>query len=301
MKATSSRRLSIELAEACDRGLVRADNQDSVLQAEVPLGQLLVVADGIGGYEGGAVASRMVVDSFHEFMAGVPAHSRPDEAIRAAATKANAAVLAAAMAPDSRYRQMGSTVVMAIVRSDQNGTTAWIGHIGDSRAYLLRGGRLNRITTDHSAVQVLLSRNLITPEEAANHPDASVLVRSIGQESEVEIDIDMVTLEAGDTLLLCSDGLWGYVDELAIEAATAQPATMGIVAAALLQLALDAGGRDNIGIELARFAAAPAKAHKKLRFWPVGKKGYLQMLAIGLLVIAVLGALAYLAWRQHWI
>src|ERR1017187_368571 len=165
---------AITFAEACDRGLVREENQDSVLHAAIPLGDLLIVADGIGGYMGGAVASKMVVESFHGHLAALPADYAPERAIEEAAAVANSNVIAAAMAPGSLYQHMGSTVVMALVQLDPAGPRAWIGHIGDSRAYLLREGQLHRITNDHSAVQALLNRNLITPEQALNHPDASV-------------------------------------------------------------------------------------------------------------------------------
>jgi serine/threonine protein phosphatase PrpC len=148
---------------------------------------------------------------------------------------------------------MGSTVVVAVVQQQAAGPCAWIGHVGDSRAYLVRAGRLTRLTTDHSAVQVMLSRNLITPEEARNHPDASVLTRSLGQQPEVEIDIEQLPLAFGDTLMLCSDGLWGFVSELDIQQMVNAPGrTLESSAHGLLELALTAGGNDNIGISMAR-------------------------------------------------
>jgi serine/threonine protein phosphatase PrpC len=142
---------------------------------------------------------------------------------------------------------------VAVVQQRAEGIYAWIGHIGDSRAYLIRAGRLHRLTTDHSAVQALLNRNLITPEEAKNHPDSSVLTRSLGHQPEVEIDIEQHPLAIGDTLLLCSDGLWGFVSEQDIQRAADVPGqTLETVAHSLLALALAAGGHDNIGIEMAR-------------------------------------------------
>jgi len=147
---------------------------------------------------------------------------------------------------------------VAVVQQRATGTCVWIGHIGDSRAYLVRAGRLHRLTTDHSAVQAMLSRNLITPEEAKNHPDSSVLTRSLGHQSEVEIDIEQHPLAIGDTLLLCSDGLWGFVSELDIEKVAEAPGlTLESSAHGLLELALAAGGNDNIGIEMARLVGLP--------------------------------------------
>jgi serine/threonine protein phosphatase PrpC len=256
---------AITFAEACDRGLVRDENQDSVLHAAIPLGDLLIVADGIGGYMGGAVASKMVVESFHGHLAALPPDYAPDRAIEEAAALTNSNVIAAAVAPGSLYQHMGSTMVMALVQLDPAGPRAWIGHIGDSRAYLVRDAQLHRITNDHSAVQALLNRNLITPEQALNHPDASVLTRSLGHQAEVEVDIEVVPLLVGDSLLLCSDGLWGYVPEKEIHRIVTDPTlTLETAAKALLELALAAGGQDNIGIEMARLLdpslAAPEKA-----------------------------------------
>jgi protein phosphatase len=252
---------TILFAEECDRGILREENQDSVLHVRVALGDLMMVADGIGGYAGGATASRMVVETFYTHLASLPHDYPVDNAIRGAAARANAQIIAAASVPGSPFHHMGSTVVVAVVQQRADGICAWIGHIGDSRAYLLRAGRLYRLTTDHSAVQALLSRNLITPEEAKNHPDSSVLTRSLGHQPEVEIDIEEHPLALGDTLLLCSDGLWGFVSELDIQKMVDSPGLMLESSAhGLLELALTAGGNDNIGIEMARIVGLPKVA-----------------------------------------
>jgi len=252
----------IFFAEECDRGILREENQDSVLHVRINLGDLMIVADGIGGYTGGATASRMVVENFYAHLAALPPDYPVDNALRGAAARANAQIIAAASVPGSPNHHMGSTVVVAVVQQRASGTCAWIGYIGDSRAYLLRAGRLHRLTTDHSAVQVLLSRNLITPEEARNHPDASVLTRSLGHQPEAEIDIEQIPLAIGDTLLLCSDGLWGFVTEQDIQKVADAPGlTLESSARGLLQLALAAGGNDNIGIEMARLVGLTKAAH----------------------------------------
>jgi serine/threonine protein phosphatase PrpC len=248
----------ILFAEECDRGILREENQDSVLHVHIALGDLMIIADGIGGYAGGATASRLVVENFYAHLSALPADYPVDNAIRGAAARANAQIVAQANAPGSPFPHMGSTVVVAVVQQQATGPCAWIGHIGDSRAYLLRVGRLHRLTTDHSAVQALLSRNLITPEEAKNHPDASVLTRSLGQQPEVEIDIEQLPLAIGDSLLLCSDGLWGLVPERDIERSFNAPGlTLKTVAHSLLELALAAGGNDNISIAMARVVGLP--------------------------------------------
>ena len=243
----------ILFAEVCDRGTMRQENQDSVLHVQIPLGELLIVADGIGGYTGGAVASRKVVENFYTHMSSLPADYSGENAIREAAARANAEIVAAASTPDSPHQQMGSTIVVALLQQYADGSYAWVGHVGDSRAYLVRAGQLHRLTTDHSAVQDLLSHDLITKEEAQRHPDSSVLTRSLGLKPEVEIDIEQHPLAAGDTLLLCSDGLWRFVPEREIQKVMETPGlTLEAAARNLLELGLAAGGHDNIGIEMAR-------------------------------------------------
>ncbi|MGA2673178.1 MAG: protein phosphatase 2C domain-containing protein [Terracidiphilus sp.] len=281
-------------AEECHRGLVREENQDSVWHVRIALGELLIVADGIGGYKGGAVASRMVVEGFYRYLSALPKDYPPQRAIEEASARTNAAIVAAASAPNSPYSRMGSTVVLALLQQDAAGTHAWIGHVGDSRAYRVRDGRLIRLTNDHSAVQALLNRNLITPEEALHHPDASVLTRSMGHKEEVEIDIDPVDLEEGETLLLCSDGLWGYVAEQEIERVAADPGLpLERTARGLLELALAAGGHDNIGIELVRLSRPLAVIPRSIK--PPRRYRFMEVLAVCLLAFAALGTLAYFA------
>jgi PPM family protein phosphatase len=249
--------VALQFAGQCDRGKIREENQDAVRQCATPLGDLLIVADGIGGYEGGAVASRMAIEAISASLEGIPTFFPIDIAIEEAVCRANAEIVAAAAEPGTPNNRMGSTVVLALLQRDpesaQAPVKACIGHIGDSRAYLLHSGRLTRITRDHSAIQLLLDHDLIAPEQARNHPDASVLTRTLGHEPNVKVDLNSIELEPGDTLLLCSDGLWGYVSDQEIERVLADPELSAEQASrSLLDLALDAGGHDNIGIQLAR-------------------------------------------------
>jgi serine/threonine protein phosphatase PrpC len=340
--------LTVSYGEACDRGKVREENQDSIRSAAIALGDLFIVADGIGGYQGGATASRMVVDGFLSQLAARPANYPPDHALAEACTYTNASIHAAANTGDPAFQRMGSTVVLALVQPGAAGgntgevasfgPNAWIGHVGDSRAYLIRGGQMTKITNDHSAVQALISRNLITEEEARNHPDASVLTRSLGHRPDVEIEIDRVPLQGGDSLLLCSDGLWGYVADADIAAVATDPnLSVEKIAEYLLDLALSAGGHDNIGIEFLRiggiaptlvqpipspsrtqlrstvpdmgalasgpFAASapPSSSDYAATSTPEPPKGNRRqiLLAVCLLALAVGGALGLLA-RSHW-
>jgi len=312
-------RLTVTFGEVCDRGKVREENQDHVRNASIPLGELFIVADGIGGYQGGATASRMVVDGFHSQLAIKPPNYPPEQALQEACTYTNASIHNAANAGDSSTQRMGSTVVLALLQLDGNGPVAWVGHVGDSRAYLIRNGRMQKITSDHSAVQALISRNLITEEEARNHPDASVLTRSLGHRPEVEIEIDRVPLQVGDALLLCSDGLWGYVADADI-AAVATDASLSVktIADTLLSQALAAGGLDNIGIEyiriegsLPKIASIPVSSRQghssassqtgahadDLRDHHSRK---LQLAAIGLLLLGGCGGLGVAAYVKNW-
>ena len=291
----------ILFAEECDRGVLREENQDSVLHVRIALGDLMIVADGIGGYAGGATASRLVVENFYAYLAALPADYPVDNAIRGAAARANAQITEKANAPGSPFQRMGSTVVVAVVQQRAGEICAWIGHVGDSRAYLVRAGRLNRLTTDHSAVQALLSRSLISPEEVENHPDTSVLTRSLGNQPEVEIDIEQIPLAFGDTLLLCSDGLWGFVSELDIEKMVDAPGlTLELSARGLLKLALTAGGKDNISIEKARVVGHPKAEthhpnHKSISHHTV----LWIVLTVFVMTFAVFCALAYLIFWHH--
>jgi serine/threonine protein phosphatase PrpC len=278
-------------AEECDCGATHEENQDSVLHVRIALGDLLIVADGTGEHSGGAIASRMVAEYFYLHLAALPRDYPADSAIREAVERVNAKIVAAA-APGSPHPNMQSSVVVALLQQDAASIHAWVGHIGDSRAYLLRAGRLHRLTTDHTAVQSLLDRNLITPDEALHHPDAAVLTRVLGQQPEVQIDLERHPLAIGDTLLLCSDGLWRFVPEQDLEVA-AGSLTIESAAHDLLELALAAGGQGNIGIEMARLILPPDVSPRDEAPHP----GLKWILLAFLLAIAGLGVLTYLIVR----
>jgi protein phosphatase len=300
----------LSFASACDRGKVREENQDRVCHVTTPLGELVIVADGIGGYRGGATAAQIVVDSIVSCIASEAVGTSPARAIANAAAIANTSIIEAAASGDAAFRHMGSTVVLALLIDDGEKYQAWVGHIGDSRAFNLRSGRLDRLTRDHSAVQALIDQNLLAPEDARSHPEASVLTRSLGHVDDVEIEIGMTALEIGDTLLLCTDGLWGFVPEEAMEDALADQ-DLDSAAEALLALALEAGGHDNIGIELVRLSSTPvaapaAEAESAATATTAeveSKRESPLPFAAAFLVLAIVAAavLAWWAWLHHWI
>lgn len=241
-----------------DLGLKRQENEDShaVWVPEDPAelerrGVLLLVADGMGGCRAGEVASRMTADTVLRGYRDGPGVD-PLADLRQAVESANRAVHAESVAhPD--LGGMGTTCTALVVR----GGEAYLAHVGDSRAYLVRDGRLRQLTQDHSLVAQLLERRQITEEEARSDPRRNVITRSIGVAAEVEVDAQRLDAELreGDTLLLCSDGLHGQVTERdLVEAASARDLAAGC--RQLIALANKRGGPDNITVVLARIVSA---------------------------------------------
>lgn len=225
----------LKVFTATDRGKVRETNEDAC--AFVPP-DTYVVADGMGGYAAGEVASAMLIEAFRERFADA-AQERGEEALRQAIEAANSKILQAAAADASR-KGMGTTVVALQHRGD----AAYWAHVGDSRLYLLRGGEFRRITRDHSFVQDLVEKGSITQEEAEHHPKKNLLLRAVGVEQKLVVDTGRLRIEPGDIFLLCSDGLTNMVGEAAVREAL--QGGSADKARHLVELALLAGGLDNI-------------------------------------------------------
>jgi serine/threonine protein phosphatase PrpC len=212
-----------------DVGRVREGNEDSYMVHE----PLFAVADGMGGHQGGEVASRLALDTLREASDGA--------ALAQAVQDANRAVFEQA-ARDPALAGMGTTLTAFLA----DGDTLRLAHVGDSRAYLLRDGGLQQITTDHTVVEGLVEKGEITPQEASIHPQRSILTRAIGVDGEVQVDQASIQLRPGDRLLLCSDGLTGMVDEADIQRILEEHADPQAAADALVDAANEAGGQDNI-------------------------------------------------------
>lgn len=227
------------VAEHSHTGRVRTVNEDARLTQESS--GLWAVADGMGGHENGQWASQTVITAL-EATDTDGELERGADAICTSLHQANAAIHDAA---ETAGKTMGSTAVVLLVR-DRRFACFWV---GDSRAYLLRGGRLVQLTEDHTQVQDLVSRGLLTPEEAAGHPLSNVISRAVGVLPGLEIDAISDEVRPRDVFLLCSDGLTGLVEPKEIEARlqTLQPA---LASQELLDLALDRGGPDNITLVL---------------------------------------------------
>ncbi len=223
-----------------DAGKVRQNNEDAMLLGEGKDETLFVVADGIGGFEAGEVASSLAV----EVLKGL----QPDEPFRTAIAEANRRIVAAGRG-DEKLSGMGTTVVAIRFGGTQREPVAEVAHVGDSRAYLRRGGDLNPITEDHSLVAELVRSGDLTRDQAAEHPQKNLITRALGAEEEVDVDTTVLPIEAGDRVLLCSDGLSDMVPEARISEilleAYGDPER---AARGLLSAALDAGGNDNITV-----------------------------------------------------
>jgi protein phosphatase len=217
-----------------DVGRGRPENEDSFLVD--PEHRLYAVADGMGGHRAGEVASATAIETL---MAAYLGGQRIDEAVEAA----NAAVFAKA-AENAAMRGMGTTLTAIAV---QDGT-AVVGHVGDSRAYLMRDGAVSQVTDDHSLVEQLVREGRLTPEEAQNHPQRAIITRALGIDADVDVDTFRVDLRPGDRLLICSDGLTNMLSDDTIGVTLRRHADPQQAADTLVDMANQAGGDDNITV-----------------------------------------------------
>lgn len=226
-------------------GLVRASNQDALLLQPGKYG-LYGVADGMGGHKGGDIASMMAVSLVKRFLSDVkPTH----EQLRKGIEEANQMIY-----EEQLYRSdldgMGTT--LTVIWEDKN--RILLGHVGDSRAYLLRDQTLRQVSQDHSMVAEMVRDGLITEEEARRHPYRNIITRALGTDETVDVDVTEIEKRAGDIYLICSDGLSEYVREeqmrqLLLEHGLEEAADL------MLNLALKGGGRDNISLVIAEVTA----------------------------------------------
>ncbi|HEY1774531.1 MAG TPA: Stp1/IreP family PP2C-type Ser/Thr phosphatase [Solirubrobacteraceae bacterium] len=225
-----------------DTGHQRATNEDSYLERA----PLFVVADGMGGAQAGEVASQLAIGHFAGGLPGEESEGSERRLTRAVLA-ANAEIHALSEA-DPRRAGMGTTLTAAYVGRGQ----VSFAHVGDSRAYRLRDGELERITEDHSLVEELLRQGRLTEEEAEEHPQRSIITRALGPEPEVEVDTFTVAARDGDVYLICSDGLTSMVAESAVAEIMREAPDIVSTAERLVAAALEAGGRDNITVVLFR-------------------------------------------------
>ena len=234
-----------------DTGRQRNANEDALF-VRAPI---FVVADGMGGAQAGEVASKAAAEAFDLDLSAAP----PERVLRETIAAANRQIHDLARADPSRAG-MGTTLTAAIVNAESE--EVGIGHVGDSRAYRLRDGRLERLTRDHSLVEEMRRKGQLTDAEAEEHPQRSIITRALGPEPEVEVDVQTVPAAPGDVFLLCSDGLTTMLDDERIAVLLAGATSMEAAVRALVDEANRAGGRDNITALAFRLedAAAPRAA-----------------------------------------
>ena len=242
-----------------DPGRARDNNEDAVALDNDT--HLCVLADGMGGYNAGEIASGMatafIKSEMARWLSEAGRHAKVKEIRRALEICVDNANRSIFNASDSnpQYSGMGTTLVVAVF----HGATLILGHIGDSRCYRLRGGELSQITKDHSLLQEQIDAGLITPEQAATSSIKNLVTRALGVEDAVMLDLHEHEVEAADCYLLCSDGLSDMVDDGEIASILRGESPMEQLADALVVAANEHGGRDNISVLLVQADAAPEK------------------------------------------
>ncbi len=230
-----------------DVGRVRARNEDSY--ALVEDAGLFVVADGMGGHGNGDIASRIAVAAVLDEYRRHPTESQGElavaERLQSAFAQAHEQIRAAGDR-DTSLRGMGTTVIAVVIDED----SAVIGHVGDSRAYALRGGTLKQLTEDHSWVHEQVAAGYLSAAQAREHPFKSVVTRALGGEQDVEVDLRRVRLQPGDLLFLCSDGLTTMLTDEEIAQLLAEGGEPDAMSSRLVAAANERGGADNITVVL---------------------------------------------------
>jgi len=314
-----------EQAQRSDTGRQRNANEDSFFVRP----PIFVVADGMGGAQAGEVASKAAADAFDVDLPEGP----PERVLRETILAANRRIHDLARADASRAG-MGTTLTAAIV--DATAEEVAIGHVGDSRAYRLRSGKLEQLTRDHSLVEEMRRKGQITDAQAEDHPQRSIITRALGPEPEVEPDLQTVPAVPGDVFLICSDGLTTMLGEEQIAELLSGASSLDAAVRALVDEANRAGGRDNItalafrledaasprqshedatligtaaeqagltATEVRRRAAAEAAAQRREQLTAKGRRRRPGRAAKALAALVVIAALGFAAWygnRQVW-
>jgi len=237
---THDGRREVEAVWVSDRGAVRAENQDAaeLVELEQVPGLALLVADGMGGHPDGRLAADIAVAAAADELEG---SDDPQQALVGAVQAANRAIGGRAV-PDERGRSLGTTLVVAVV----SGGRAAVANVGDSRAYLVRGGVATQLSVDHSWVAEQVRAGILTEEEALRHPRRSRVTRAL-LGAPVDPDLFEVAMRRGDVLLLCSDGLWESLPARRVAELLHQPdAPLAELVAGLVDAALQAGSTDNV-------------------------------------------------------
>jgi len=240
--------LALNIGKCSQLGNYRENNEDAVEVKQFPDMTVCLVADGMGGQNAGEVASRNAVEilprELKEKLSGVIGHEQTKTVIRRAIVQANEEILAMAQ-HDPNLKQMGTTVVLALWR--KGSAVLHVTGLGDSRCYHVRGKKIEQLTVDHSIAQALVEAKTISAAEARTHRYRNVLWKYLGSNEVGEgPEVKVVSLQAGDRFVLCTDGLSGVVPDDKMLAYVRDQSDMQVCADGLVQLALDSGSRDNV-------------------------------------------------------
>lgn len=298
----SERQMPVELqpliGAATDTGAVREENEDRVLvdlaaipeDAQESNGILIAIADGMGGYQRGEVASRIAVETLTELYYEQPVGATEiPERLRRAFRAANDRIFKDGSA-EGEQNMMGTTLVAAVVR----GRDLTVANVGDSRAYLVRANRLQQVTRDHSLVAEQVAAGAMTEEEARESTHRNIITRALGHRPRVDVDIFEIQLLPEDRLILSTDGLHDYVEETeVVETTLAMPPEDA--ARRLVQLALEHGSNDNVSAVVARVAPAAALMEAEAAEPQTGGHGsaVVLLVLIGLVIFVAVVALLY--------
>ena len=250
--------MKYQFTSLTDPGRVRTNNEDAVTLDEEH--GVAVLADGMGGYNAGEVASGMATTFIRSELVGwlssgaqKASAAQAARALEICVQKANTSILKAAVS-NPQYAGMGTTLVVAVFR----GQSLVLGHVGDSRCYRLRAGTLTQLTKDHSMLQEQVDAGLLTPEQAAIAPGKNLLTRALGVEETVHMDVATHQVVGGDLYLMCSDGLTDMLDTPGMAMVLKSDAPLAQLAQELVNQANAHGGRDNIAVVLMKALASPA-------------------------------------------
>lgn len=242
--------IQLNVGALSETGPVRDENQDRMSGDAFPIGNLYIVADGMGGYEGGGQAAELAIHHLRENIGKAGVDSCIESAFINAFNKANQVIYAINHSPGVQFNKMGTTTV-ALLLSEQ---VARVAHVGDSRAYFFRDGFLCLITRDHTRVQSMIEAGVLSIEEGEHHPDSHILERAIGIHNEVTVDIsNEIPFRDGDAFLLCSDGLSGYLGDAEIESVLKSRAVIQEIPKILVDKAIGNGGSDNITVQFIQY------------------------------------------------
>ena len=250
---------NLEIATCTDPGMVRSHNEDSIA-ADAANG-LVVLADGMGGYNAGEVASGMATTVIVTEMRQILANTKPYDVdsgsseeiaarlVRDQVLKANSSIYQAAQS-QAQYAGMGTTLVVCLFYDNR----MLVAHLGDSRLYMLRDGEFSQVTRDHSLLQEQIDSGIITPEQAKKAQHKNLVTKALGIDPTVEPEVHEYPTKAGDIFLLCSDGLCDMVEDedIAMTLQTLGKGNLKLAAQHLVQMANDNGGRDNVSVILVR-------------------------------------------------